>query len=223
MALETQQARRLDTDGAELLDRITGWWDDYQRIALAVLAALVVIGGGAYLYLRSQNNQEDQASGQLAEASVVFWQGDYNRALQVAKQAYTQYPSSPSGIDAHRVAGDASFWIGDFRGAVSEYRHFLDKVKAGELANAARRSLAYALESNGQTQEAAKEYETLVGAFDRVTSAEMLTAAARCYRRLGQPAEAIKRLERVDQEFGDTSYAQQARVELAELKATATR
>jgi hypothetical protein len=92
-------------------------------------------------------------------------------------------------------------------------------VKSGDLANAARRSLAYALESNGQTLDAAKEYDGLIGVFDRTTSGELLTASARCYRRLGQIPEAIKRLERVDQEFGDTFYAQSARVELGELKA----
>jgi tetratricopeptide (TPR) repeat protein len=223
LALETQQARRLDTDGADLLDRVTGWWGDYQRFVMGAIAVIAVVGGGAYLYLRSQNTQEEQASGQLAEANVVFWQGDYNRALQVAKQTYAQYPSTPSGIDAHRVAGDAAFWTGDFRNAVSEYRRYLDKVKSGDLANAARRSLAYSLESNGQTQEAAKEYDALAGVLDRTTAAEMVTAAARCYRRMGQTAEAIRRLERVDQEFGDTYYAQLARVELGELKAMGTR
>jgi tetratricopeptide (TPR) repeat protein len=212
LALETQQARRLD-DGTELID--------YQRIMLIALAVIAVVVGGGYLYLRSQKAQEDAAAGQLAEASVTFWQGDYNRSLQVAKQTYTQYPSTPSGIDAHRVAGDASFWIGDFRSAVSEYRRYLDKVKSGELAEAVRRSLAYSLESNGQMQDAAKEYDGLVGKIDRITSAEMLGAAARCYQQLHQPAEAIKRLERVTKEFGDTYYAQAARVSLGELKATA--
>lgn len=221
MALETQQARRLEPEGAELMDRVSGWWEDYQRILLIALAVIALVVGGGYLYLRSQKTQEDQAAGQLAEASVVFWQGDYNRSLQVAKQTYTQYPSTPSGIDAHRVAGDASFWIGDFKSAVTEYRQYLGKVKSGELADAARRSLAYSLESNGQTQDAAKEYDALVGRIDRITSGEMLAGAARCYRRLNQPAEAIKRLERLVSEFGDTYYAQVARVTLGELKATA--
>ncbi|HET9326517.1 MAG TPA: tetratricopeptide repeat protein [Candidatus Eisenbacteria bacterium] len=203
------------------MDRVSGWWEDYQRILLIALAVIALVVGGGYLYLRSQKTQEDQAAGQLAEASVVFWQGDYNRSLQVAKQTYTQYPSTPSGIDAHRVAGDASFWIGDFKSAVTEYRQYLGKVKSGELADAARRSLAYSLESNGQTQDAAKEYDALVGRIDRITSGEMLAGAARCYRRLNQPAEAIKRLERLVSEFGDTYYAQVARVTLGELKATA--
>lgn len=220
MALETQQARRLEPEGAEILDRVTSWWDHYQRLVLGVLAVGLVVGGGAFLYLRSQKTQEEQAAGQLAEASVIFWQGDYNRSIEVAKRVYTEFGSTPSGIDAHRVAGDDAFWMGDFRTSVAEYRRYLDKVKSGALADAARRSLAYALESNGQTLDAAKEYDGLVGRLDRTSSAEFLMASARCYRRLNRLPEAIQRLERVDQEFGETSYAQAARIQIGELKAT---
>lgn len=224
MALETQQARNLGSvEGTEVLDRVSTFWEQYQRLILGGLALAVVVGAGSFLYLRSRNTQEDKASGQLAEASVLFWQGDYPRSIEIAKQVYGAYASTPSGIDAHRIAGDASFWNGDFKTAIAEYRRYLDKIKTGILADAVRRSLAYSLESDGQFVEAAKLYEGLVGSFDRTSSAEFLVAAARCYRRAGQPAEAIARLERVDRDFGDTSYAQPARVTLGELRAAAAR
>ena len=57
----------------------------------------------------------------------------------------------------------------------------------------------------------------LVGKLDRESSAEFLTAAARCYRALGQTDEAAKRLRRVIDEFGETSQAVIARVRLGEL------
>src|SRR5262249_31982699 len=155
-----------EPEGAELIDRLGAMWDQYQRLVLGVLAVVAVVGGGSFLYLRSQATQEDRASGDLAEASVTYWQGDYSRALDVAKRAYTTYPSTPSGLDAHRVAGDASFWLGDFRNSVNEYHRYLDKAKPGPLRDAASRSLAYALESNGQPLDAAKQYDQLVGAFD---------------------------------------------------------
>ncbi|HUK63487.1 MAG TPA: hypothetical protein VLV15_09140, partial [Dongiaceae bacterium] len=104
-------------------------------------------------------------------------------------------------------------------GAVAEYRRYLDKAPKGLLADAARRSYAYALESGGQFAEAAKTYLELVGSFDRVSSAEFLVAAARCERLQGHDAEALKLLQRADAEFGETSYARDARVEIAELKA----
>jgi TolA-binding protein len=221
LALESQQARRLDSEGAELLERASTWWTQYQRLAVGIVVGVLVLGGGSVFYFRTRNAQEEEAAGHLAEATVLFWQGDYARSFDLAKQTYDRYGGTPSGIEAHRLAGDDAFWNGDFQTAVLEYRGYLDRVKTGLLADAARRSLAYSLESSGQTLEAAKVYEELVGRLDRTSSAEFLVGAARCYRQAGQPAEAIQRLERVEREFGDTFYGQQARIELGELRAAA--
>jgi tetratricopeptide (TPR) repeat protein len=222
LSLESQKRRGLGPEGAEILERFGVWWTQYSRIVFGVAAAVVVVGAAFVFQRRSAAAQEEQAAGKLAEASIYYWQGDYPHSLELAKQIYAQYASSPSGIEAHRLAGDNAFWAGDFKSAVAEYRRYIDKVKTGLLADAARRSLAYALESDGQTIEAAQLYEQLVGRFDRTSSAEFLFAAARCYRTAGMTAEAVKRLKRVDEEFGDTSYAQPARVELGEI-AAATR
>ncbi|TMQ71286.1 MAG: hypothetical protein E6K80_06060 [Candidatus Eisenbacteria bacterium] len=122
--------------------------------------------------------------------------------------------------------GDDSYWNGvlrsqsaDFKTAISEYRAYLNREKSGVLADAVRRSLAYALESDKQFAEAAKAYEQLVGAFDRESSAEFLTAAARCDQAIGRKDEAIRHLQRLIDEFGETSYAPPARVKIAEITA----
>ncbi len=219
MSLGSKQTRGLEPEGAELIEQFQVWWAQYRRLVLGVAVGMVVVGAATVFHLRTRAVQEDQAAGRLAEASVYFWQGDYARSLELSKQVYAQYGTSPSGIDAHRLAGDNAFWSGDFRTAIAEYRRYLDKVKEGLLADAARRSLAYALESDGQFLEAVRLYDQLVGKFDRTSSAEFLSATARCYVTAGQPAEAIKRLKRVDVEFGETSYAQQARIRLGELAA----
>jgi TolA-binding protein len=88
-------------------------------------------------------------------------------------------------------------------------------VKSGVLAATVQRSLAYALESDGQYQEAANTYERIVGALDRESSGEFLFAAARCYVALQKPDEAKKRWQRILDEFPDSSYQMQARIELA--------
>ena len=219
MALESQKATKLALPGAEGLERLATLWDRHGRIVLGVAGVLVVVGGVMFLNLRTRAASEEQASIQLAQAAILYWQGEYARSLEMARQIAKQYPSAPSGIEAHRLAGDNAYWVGNFKDAVAEYRRYLDKEKRGLLANAGRRSLAYALESDHQYLEAARLYEKLVGVFDRTSSAEFLTAAARCDRLAGRTAEAMQRLQRVDQEFGETSYAQAARIELAELSA----
>jgi tetratricopeptide (TPR) repeat protein len=215
--LTVPRSARLEDPGAELLARFTNAWDRYGRIVLGVLGVLVAAAAVAFFTLRARASAEADAAGRLAEANVLYWQGDYARSLEMSKQIAQQYGSTPSGLDAHRLAGDNAYWNGDFKTAVTEYRAYLAKEKKGLLADAARRSLAYALESSQQYPEAAASYESLVGVFDRESSAEFLAAAARCHRAQGQPAEAAKRLQRLLDEFGETSFASPARVELAEL------
>jgi len=216
-----EKATRLEDPGAEMLDRITTTWDRHGRLILGVALAVIAAGAVTFFLLRSRAAREEQAAAALAEANVLYWQGDYVTSLERAKQVSAQFGSTPSGIEAHRLAGDNAFWNGDFKTAVAEYRRYLDKAPAGLLADAGRRSLAYSLESDNQFAEASRTYESLVGRFDRSSSAEFLGGAARCYRALNQPDEAMKRLQRIDQEFGETSYANAARVEMAELAARA--
>jgi tetratricopeptide (TPR) repeat protein len=183
-----------------------------------VIAAAGLVG---FFTLRARAAAENEASGQLTEASFFFWQGDYARSLQSAKQLAEQFPSTWSGTDALRIAADDCFWTGDYKSAVDYYQRYLGKVKSGVVGDAARRSYAYALESDRQYKAAADQFESLIGKFDRESSAEFLAASARCYRALGQPEEAAKRLRRVLDEFGETSQAQNARVRLGELGQTA--
>jgi len=184
------------------------------------LGVIAVIAIGAFFTLRARAADEEQAAGKLAEANLYFWQGAYDRSLPIARQVAEQWPNSPSGIDAHRLAGDDQFWLGKFKESVGEYRLYLAKQKSGLIADAVRRSFAYALESDLQFKEAAPVYEGLVGKFDRESSAEFLYAAARCYRRLNQPKEADLVLKRLVDEFGETSNANRARILRAELAAT---
>lgn len=220
MSLEARKTAQLEDPGAELLDKAQDLWERYGRIVLiagVVVLAAVVLG---FFTLRSRKTSENEASGRLAEASALFFRGEYARSLELARQISQQFGSTPSGIDAHRLAGDNSFWMGDVKTAISEYRAYLARQKSGMLSDAVRRSLAYSLESEKQYAEAAGIFDGLVGKFDRESSAEFLTAAARCYTAVNQPAEARKRLQRVADEFGETSFAETARIRLAEIAAT---
>lgn len=218
MTLERESAR-LEDPGAKLLDSISARWARYGRMLLIGVGVIAVITVGAFFILRSRAADEEQAAGKLAEANLYFWQGAYDRSLPVARQVSEQWPNSPSGIDAHRLAGDDQFWLGKFKESAAEYRLYLAKKKSGLVADAVRRSLAYALESDQQFKDAAPVYEGLVGRFDRGSSAEFLYAAARCYRQMNQPKEADQVLKRLLDEYGETSYANRARILRAELAA----
>jgi len=217
LPVQARKSSRLEDPGAELLDRARSVWEVYGKASLIGLGAVAAIGAIAFLAMRARGTAETTAAGKLGEANVLYWEGDYARSLETARQIAQQYVSSPSGWDAHRLAGDDAYMLGDTKTAVSEYRAYLEHQKSGLLADAARRSLAYALEANGQYAEAATSYLGLVGRFDRESSAEFLSAAARCYRAARQPAEAAKVLRRLMDEFGDTSFANRAEIGLGEL------
>ncbi|MBI3539016.1 MAG: tetratricopeptide repeat protein [Candidatus Eisenbacteria bacterium] len=222
MPLTTQHSTRIEQPGAEIMVPLQRFWERQGKIAIGVLGVVAVLIAAGIMILRQQAKAEEAAAGKLAEASLFYWQGDFQRSLQVARETAQQYGSTPSGIDAHRQAGDAAFFAGDFKTAIAEYRRYLDRNKQGMLADAAGRSLAYALESAHEFADAEKQYLALVGHFDRSSSAEFLLAAARCERGQNQPARAIPHLQRLIDEFGDTDYAQPARIQLAELQAAGT-
>ena len=89
------------------------------------------------------------------------------------------------------------------------------------MSDASRRSYANVLEIDGQLQAAAEQFDGLVGKFDRESSGEFLMAAARCHRALRQPDESARRLQRVLDEYGETSHASIARIRLGELRPSA--
>jgi predicted negative regulator of RcsB-dependent stress response len=200
-----------------MLDQLNTLWGRYGRVVLGVVAAVVVVGAVAYFSVRSNATQEVAASEKLAQANSLFWQGDYTRSKTIADEVAKQYGGTPSGIDALRISGDDAYWLGNWKDAITQYKAYLGKSGSGLTANTVRRSLAYALESDGQNAEAAKLYDGLVGVFDRESTSEFLAASARCHQALGNKAEATKRLQRLVDEFGDTSYASVARLRLAEL------
>src|SRR3990172_4822892 len=102
MALETQKVAKLGLPGAAGLERLTALWDRHGRIVLGAAGGLALIGGVMFLNLRTRAASEEQASIQLAQAGILYWQGEYARSLEMARQIAAQYPSAPSGIEAHR-------------------------------------------------------------------------------------------------------------------------
>ena len=216
MSLESRK-NALDDPGAELLDRATTLWERYGRVVLGVVVGIAVIGVSAYYVTSGAARKENAASERLSQASDLFWRADYDRSRTIAQDIVKQYPDTPSGLDALRISGDDAYWRGNWKDAVADYDAYLKKKGSGLLASTVRRSLAYAQESLGQYAAAAANFDLLVGQIDRETSGEMLYAAGRCFAEDKKPEEAKKRYQRIIDEFPDSSYQLQARIELGKL------
>ncbi len=219
LSLESRKSA-IEDPGAELLDKATGLWEQYGRYALGAVVGLAVVAIAGYYIVAGNARKENSASEKLAEANDLFWRADYDRSRTIAQDVARQYPGTPSGTDALRIAGDDAYWRGNWKDAITDYKAYLQKVRSGVLAATVKRSLAYALESDNQLAEAANTYDQIVGELDRESSGEFLFASARCYEALKNTAEAKKRYQRILDEFPDSSYQLQARIELAKLSPT---
>jgi len=216
LSLETRK-NAIEDPGAELLDRATGLWEQYGRIALYVVVGVLVLGIGGYYWKSGQDRRENSAAEKLAQANELFWRADYDRSRQIAQEISKQYTGTPSGTDALRIAGDNAYWRGNWKEAIADYKSYLKANNSGLIASTVKRSLAYSLESDGQYAEAVTLYTSLVGVFERESSGEMLFAAARCQQALKKPDEAKVLLQRIVNEFPDSSFQLQARIELGKL------
>jgi len=216
LSLETRK-HAIEDPGAELLDKATSLWNRFGRMALYVAGGIAVLGVALYYWNAGQVRRENAAAEKLAQANDLFWRADYDRSRQIAREVASQYGGTPSGTDALRISGDDAYWLGNWKDAIADYRAFLGKQGGGLVAQTVKRSLAYALESDGQYAEASNLYDQLVGVFERETSGEMLFASARCQTALGKTDEARKRLQRILDEFPDSSFQLQARIELGRL------
>ena len=219
MSLETQKSSIQDP-GADLLDQAVSVWNRYGQMVLIAVLVVAAVGIGTYYWMAGQARQENAASEKLAQANDLFWRADYDRSRTLAQEVSKAYPNTPSGIDALRIAGDDAYWRGNWKDAIADYEAYLKKNSSGLIANGVRRSLAYAQESSGQYAEAAANFDKLVTAFDRESSGELLYSAARCFTAANQPEEAKKRLQRIIDEFPDSGYQLQARIELGRLNPT---
>ncbi len=217
LSQESHKHSGLQDPGADLLNKAQAIWDQYGRVVLGVVVGVAVVGIAGYYVLAGKARKENAASEKLAEASDLFWRSDYDRSRQVAQDVSKQYPGTPSGTDALRVAGDDAYWRGNWKESITDYEAYLKANSSGLVANSVRRSLAYAQESAKQYAEAAANFEKLVGAFDRESSGEVLFAAGRCYAALKKPDEAKKRYQRIIDEFPDASLQLPARIELGKL------
>lgn len=216
MSLETRK-NAIEDPGAELLDRATGLWEQYGRVALYVVVGVLVLGIAGYYWKTGQDRRENSAAEKLAQANELFWRADYDRSRQIAQEVSKQYSGTPSGTDALRIAGDNAYWRGNWKEAIADYKAYLKSNNSGLIANTVKRSLAYSLDSDGQYAEAASLYTSLVGVFERESSGELLFAAGRCQLALKKPDEAKALFQRIVDEFPDSSFQLQARIELGKL------
>ncbi|MEP7028855.1 MAG: hypothetical protein ABI960_09700 [Candidatus Eisenbacteria bacterium] len=199
-------------------------WVQRNLRTVAIAVGAVVIAALVTMWIsKAQAKAEGDANRILAEASANYWQGGYNRTIQLADQVLDGYKTTRAANDARRMKADALFWSGSFDSAATLYQEFLSHERADSPIKAAvQQSLAAALESKRDFAGAAKLYEELApGAPDRNATADLYMSAARAYRNANQADKAKALYEKVANEYKETTFARDAEVMIGELMAGA--
>ena len=200
--------------------RFQDWFLENIRVILAavgIVVAVVVIGA---LWLKSRADAEQKASGKLAEASALYWRGEYGPLSQRAVDIRRDYPGTKAAAEATRMLGDAYFWRGDFKKAIDSYNEYLKNTPASSsLRPGIDRSIAQAYESQRQFKEAATQYEKSSKEFPaRMDQADMLMAAGRSYEAMADYTHAKATFQKVANEYSDTPFSNDAEMRLGEIE-----
>jgi TolA-binding protein len=200
--------------------RFQDWFLENLRIVLATVGIVVAVVAIGALWFKSRSDAEVKASGKLAEASALYWRGEYGPLSQRVLDIRRDYPGTKAAAEATRMLGDSYFWQGDFKKAIGSYNEYLSHIPASSpLRPGIDRSIAQAYESQRQFKDAAAQYEKAAKEFpSRMDQADMLMAAGRSYQAMSDFTHAKATLQKVADEYSDTPFSNDAEMRLGEIE-----
>ena len=214
--------------------------EDRRRIIGIVLAVVLVAGAiGAYFAWRQKGRND---AGALYASAVAVSQsaiapaptvpgatqapGTFpsakarsEAALAAFQNVAQTYPTSQDGLAAAYQAADALFALGRLPDAEKAYADVAARAGTQSLYGAsARLGLAETLAAQSHYDRAIKEYTDLAAQRDGILPVDgILVALARTYAKAGKTADARATFKRVVDEFPTSSYANEARTQMALL------
>ncbi len=244
----TERHHLKDNELAMAIGSVQGWVEKNQSTLLAIVAAIVVVGGGIAAYSAWTRGTDAKARTLLAEAMVIeearvmppgppagtttdptltpgqapgtypTQQAKLEAALPKFLAAADAYPSSDSGFTARYHAAANLVALGRFDEAIKQY----DQVIAGGTGVIQRMSRLGKAEAQlraGQYDPAiATLKETSEQANTNLPVDAVLMELARAYRLAGKTEDARKTLTTVVEKHAESPLAADAKTELEKLK-----
>lgn len=247
--MKTNERHHLkDNELAMAIGQAQDWAGGNSNTLLAVVAAIVIVGGGVLGYMAYAKSVDNKAGALLAEAMVIEearvmppapptgatndptavggqQPGTYptekaklEAALPKFQAAADAYPSNPAGITARFHVAKTLVSMGRFDDAIKAY----DQVQSSGnalLARSARLGKAEAQVRASQFDPAITTLKQIADAKEPGLPAEaILMELARAYKLAGKNDDARKTLTQIVEQHADTQYASEARTELEKLK-----
>ncbi|MGB7220256.1 MAG: tetratricopeptide repeat protein [Vicinamibacterales bacterium] len=208
--------------------------------ATAIITAVVVLGAVALGYMAWRDRVQSSADGMLAEAMTVAvtrvgapiapgtpgagpsFPSEPARAqaaLAKFKAAADAYPSTDAGLFARYQQATTAMALGNAADAALAYQQVIDRAGGRIYAQMAKLGLAEAQARAGQYDQAISAFRDLAQVKDGPLPVDaILMRLAQTYRDAGKPAEALQTLNRVLEEYPDSSFGADARREVDKLK-----
>ena len=244
----TERHHLKDNELALAMGSAQGWLEKNQKALLAIVAVLVVIGGGIAAYSAWARSTDTKARALLAEAMVIeearvmppgppagtstdptltpgqapgtypTQQAKLDAALPKFLAAADAYPSSDTGLTARYHAATNLVSLARFDDAITQYDQVIAKG-SGVIQRMSRLGKAEAQLRAGQFEPAiATLKETSEQANSPLPADAVLMELARAYRLAGKTEDARKTLTQVVEKHADSPLAADAKNELDKLK-----
>ncbi len=231
-------------DAESYADRLLDWISA-NVVALVILAALVLIGVGAYAGWRAwRGSQEDAAATAFGAAEREYLSsmgaepGSFEFAEpanpETAKQNRTaavdrflavakQYDGDPAATQARIQAGGLLLEVGQPERAIEVWKDALPGAgRESDLRGLIQERIAHAHESLRQWKEAADAYAAAAEVPDYPLHAFALANAARCYAEAGDAEHALTFANRVQAEAPSAELPPYLSARLQEIRAGQT-
>jgi len=199
--------------------KATHFLRERSKIITGGVLALVAIVVIAALMIKSKQEAEIQASGELARGVLEYQRENYEAAIEILEAIEQNFPGTPSAGRAVFFLANAYYFKGDYLNAQKYYQKYLDDYGDDDLtASSAMAGVAACLENQGQLEEAARWYERSAKKFSKSFLApQNLIASARCYLRIGNKEKARELLERLLEKYPKSTVQREAQLLLATI------
>jgi predicted negative regulator of RcsB-dependent stress response len=202
-------------------ENFTDWARLHSRQLAIGVGALVVLGGGFYLWRSSSANRATRAETALFEAQSPLLQGNVPAAQQQLQQVAQRYDGTPAGTQAQMTLAETYYDQGKYQDGLNVLKQADDAPKA--LQNGVRHLTALGYEGMGKHAEAAKLLESVAADAANETERHQYQAeAARNYQLAGDKASALRLWTELSKVDGQ-GIADEARVRIGELEAKPAR
>jgi TolA-binding protein len=207
-----------------VVDTAQQFWDKNSKVILYALAAVILVGGGYFVYRNYFKAPEEQKAAEAIWKAQDYYKIDSFRlalngdgANQGFLRIISKYGGTQVGNLAKFYAGSSYLHLGDYNNAIKYLKDFSTSEKETQLRATGLLGDAYA--ESGKKQEAVEHYKKAGTMFedDDVNSPEYLFRAAMLYQELGKNQEAIDLLNQLKNKYPASPRAYEADKYLGKL------